>query len=239
MSRIIKNNSPIQGRAVGRSAALNIANFAEQAQRMIIEAQAQATQVATQAHAAAREIHTQADQRGFAEGFQRGLADGQADGAERSFAESKKNFDKQTAELQKMLKQTVLQLEQAHQEILHEARTELLDLALAIAEKITHVQARGDIEVAKASLGKAIEMVNCAGQVQARVCASQLDQLREYAAGFLGSMEMSDLVKFVPDASLVPGDVVLASRNGEVDARIQTQIDNVVAALTGQEKSAR
>jgi flagellar biosynthesis/type III secretory pathway protein FliH len=74
--------------------------------------------------------------------------------------------------------------------------------------------------------------------VLARVCPAQLDQLAEYGGEFLAEMGMSELVKFVGDAELTPGDVVLVSRNGRVDASIQTQIDNVIAAVTGKPRGA-
>lgn len=233
MSRVIKGNAPLESRPLGRASALNIANFGEQAQKMIIEAQAKASQILVQAGAKAKEMEKLAEQRGYAEGLQRGLSDGQADGSEKAFTEAMKKFQAQTSDLQQMLKQSVLQLEAARHEILQQARQDLLNLSVAIAKKITHFQASGDISAAQANLAKAIEMVGCREQVQAKVCPAQLDQLREYAAEFLAEMNMSELVKFVGDESLAPGDVVLTSRNGEVDARVQTQIDNIVSALIG------
>jgi flagellar assembly protein FliH len=233
MSRVIKNNSSMQATPIGRAGALNVANFSEQAKKLILDAQAKSSQILAQATTKAKEVEKLAEQRGYDTGFARGLADGQADGAEKAFAEAIKRFDQQTAELQKMLKQSVLKLEEARNDILQQARAELLDLALAIAEKVTHLRAEGDIAVAQASLSKAIDMVSCSGQVQAKVCPAQLNELREYAGQFLSEMGMSELVTLVGDESLAPGDVVLVSRQGEVDARVQTQLDNIVAALTG------
>lgn len=238
MSRVIKSDSPMTASPVGRATALNVANFAEQAQKMVLEAQTKASQILAQATAKARQVEQAAAERGYAEGFQKGLIDGQADGAERAFSEAAAGFTRQTADLQAMLKKTILQLEADRGEILQQAREELLDLALEIASKVTHVQAAGDVAVAQAQLAKAVEMVSCQGQIQARVCPAQLQQLQEYAGQFLDEMGLTDLVKFVPDEQLAAGDVVLASRNGEVDARIETQLNNVLAALTGRAREA-
>ena len=145
-------------------------------------------------------------------------------------------FNQQTDQLRTMLQQSVEKIDQARDEILRQARGDLLELSLAIAEKIVHTQTRADITVAKASLAKAIEMVSCASKVQARVCPDQLEQLQEYAGEFLADMGQSDSVSFFGDPSLSPGDVVLQSAGGQVDARVQTQIDKIVGALTGRTK---
>ncbi len=223
---------------LGPAGALNVANFAEQAKKMLVDAKIQAQGTLARAATEAEQIRSQAGQRGHAEGFRRGQADGQADGAEKAFAEAMTRFQEQTNELQALLKRTVDELIGAREQLLQEAQTELLELAVAIAEKVTGVQARTNISAAKAGLAKAIETINCSGQIQVKVCPEQLDELTEYAGEFLATMGMSDGVSFVPDASLAAGDVVLATRHGQVDGRIQTQIDNIVEALTGTEREA-
>lgn len=239
MTRVIKNNSPLDGvRTVGRAAALNVANFAEQAQKLVLDAQAKAAQTLQNATARARELEQQASERGYAEGFAKGRADGQADGAEKAFAEATAGFQKQTASLQQLLRQAIQGLEAARADLLLQARSDLLNLSIAIAEKVTGVQAAGQLQVAQASLGKALDMLAEASQVQVRVCARQVGQLREYAAGLADELSLGEAVRLVPDETLQPGDVVVTTRSGEIDARIQTQLDNVVSALTGQEGPA-
>ncbi len=223
---------------VGRSAALNIVNFGEQAQRLILEAQAQATHILSQAQAQAQRLQAQAAEKGYAEGFRQGQADGQADGAEKAFEQAREGFSQQTAELQKLLRQAVLELDSAREELYLHARQEVLGLALEIAARITRRQAEGDTEVAQANLVRALDLIACGQQVQARVCPAQLDQLREYAGELLEAMGLSQTVELVADASLQPGDVVMATRQGQIDARIETQIRNVVSAMTGREEPA-
>ena len=236
---------------MGRIAALNVANFAEQADKMVREARARASEVlalanfqADQAISSAQAKEVEAEQRGHDEGFRRGYAEGQtkgqadgaADGAERAFNEAMETFNQQTDQLRILLQQSVEKIDLAREEILQQARGDLLELSLTIAEKIVHTQTRGDIAVAKASLAKAIEMVSCSSKVQARVCPDQLEQLQAYAGEFLADMGRSDSVAFIGDRSLSPGDVVLQSAGGQVDARVQTQIDKVVGAVTGRTK---
>jgi flagellar assembly protein FliH len=252
MNRVIKQDGSARAAPVGRLAALNVANFAEQAQRMILEARAQATEMLdrarekaalvaaetqVQAEVLRRQAHDQGLAAGSEEGYAKGLAQGQADGAEKAFQEAMSLFNRQTEDLRKLLSQSVSRLDEAREQVLRQARADLLELSLTIAERITGVRARGDIETAQTNLAKAIEMVACRSQVQIRVCPAQLNQLTEYAKGFLEGMGMSESTSFLADESLAPGDVVLQSRNGQVDARVQTQLSNIIKAITGREEA--
>jgi flagellar assembly protein FliH len=247
MNRVIKQDGSRQAAAFGRVAALNVANFAEQAQRMILEARTQGTeildrarekaaQIAVQTEQQAQQIRREAHEQGLAEGskegYAKGLSQGQADGAEKAFHEAMSMFSRQTDDLRKLFLESVGRLDEQREQILRQARADLLELALTIARRITAARSQ-DIETAKANVAKAIEMVACNSQVQMHVCPSQLDQLTEYSKEFLEELGMSQSVSFVGDATLSPGDVLLQSRNGQVDARVQTQLDNIIKALTG------
>jgi flagellar assembly protein FliH len=253
MNRVIKQDGSARAAPVGRVAALNVANFAEQAQRMILDARAQATEMlerarekaaqvaaeaAQQAGTLGREAHEQGLAAGKQEGYAKGLAQGQADGAERAFQEAMSLFSRQTEDLRKLLSESVRRLDEARDQVLRQARADLLELALTIAERITGARARGDVQTAQTNLAKAIEMVACRSQVQIRVCPGQLDQLAEYAKSFLEELGMSESASFLADETLSPGDIVLQSRNGQVDARVQTQLDNIIKAITGREEAA-
>ncbi len=236
MSPVIKCDGSMASPAVGKMAALNIVNFSDQAAKIVTDARRQADAIMAAGVADAEQIAEQARVEGYSKGQAQGLIDGQADGAEKAFVEAHANFATQTEQLQTLLRGAIEQLDQAREHLLMQGRQELLDFALTIARKVTHVEASGDIATARANLAGALEMAGCAGKIQAKVCPDQLDQLREYAAEFMDEMGLSSMVAFVPDPDLGPGDVVLKTRNGEVDARIETQLDNVIYAITGQTK---
>ncbi|MFW6154685.1 MAG: FliH/SctL family protein [Planctomycetota bacterium] len=230
---VIKNDNTKGGRVMGKLAALNIANFTDQAQRVLLKAGEEADALLADARRQAEQLREEARAAGYAEGHAQGLADGQADGAEQAFAKAMETFDQQTASLRDVLREMIDQLGAARETLLVDARAELLDLACRIAEKVTHVRA-GDIEAARGNLAAALEMANCASTIQAKVCPQQLDQLREYAAEFVEGMGLSAVLTLVADPRLTPGDVVLQTPQGEVDARIRTQLDDLVRVLTGR-----
>ncbi len=234
---LIKNDSTDKGHAVGKLAALNIANFTDQAQRLLLKAREEADAILADARRQAERIAEQARTAGYAEGHAQGLADGQADGAEQAFAKAMETFDVQTAALRDVLREMVDRLADTREQLLIEARAELLELAIQIAAKITHARA-GDLDAVRGNLAAALEMANCAQKIQAKVCPQQLDQLREYAGEFVEAMGLSAVLTFVADPELSPGDVVLQTPRGEVDARIETQLDDLVRVLTGRDDDA-
>ena len=253
MTRVIKNSSN-QSAGMGRVAALNFVNFAAEAEKIVATARAEAartvaearrhaeqttSQAIIQAEEDRKEAHQQGYDKGFAEGQAKGLAEGQADGAERAFNEAMEMFREQTEQMQTALIGAIKGVDESRDDILRQAREDLLELSLTIAEKVTLVRARGDIEVAKASLVRAIEMVSSASRIQVRLCSGQIEQLREYAGQFLTDLGLSDAVQFLPDEQLQPGDVVIQTPAGEIDGRVETQIDNIIAAVTGRSKEQR
>ncbi len=142
-------------------AALNVANFAEQAVRMVLDARQQATeildrarekadQVLAEAKTAAEQLRQQAQDQGLAagkqEGYSKGLSQGQADGAEKAFNDAMALFNKQTEDLRKLLSESIRRLDESREEVLRQARADLLELALTIAERVT---ARGPAAISK------------------------------------------------------------------------------------------
>ncbi|GAG22388.1 unnamed protein product, partial [marine sediment metagenome] len=149
MARVIKDPNTKHFGGMGGLAALNIANFAEQSKRMVVNAQNEAARILArvkaeveQMEADAAEAAAQAEQGAYEQGAKRGYAaghaDGLADGAERAFNESLGTFTAQTAHLQNMLTRSIEQLDTARQDVLQQARDELLDLSLTVAERITY-----------------------------------------------------------------------------------------------------
>jgi len=245
MTRIIKDIEGGQASGVGRLAALNIADFATQAARtvekarrtaeaLIADAEQQARRIAAEAAEAAEAARQAAHDEGYRLGRQTGEADGRADGAQKAFEEAEALFGQQSQSLQTTLTRALDEIAAVREDICAQARTDLLDLALAIADKVCGTRAATDIETARANLAKAVELVADASRLTVSVAPEQLDQLGQFAPDLLERLGCDATVQWVGDESLSPGDVMVRTAGGEVDARVRTQIDNVVAGLTGR-----
>ena len=245
MTRVIKNTDGGEVAGMGRLAALNVADFAAQAARtvhkarqradtMVAEATERAGRIDAEAAEAAGAARQAAHDEGYRAGRAAGEADGRADGAQKAFEEAMALFAQQSESLQATLTRTLDEISAVREDICAQARADLLDLSLAIADKVAGVRAAADIETAQANLTKAVERVAEASRLTVSAAPEQLDQLGQFAPDLFERLGRDPTVQWVADETLSAGDVVVRTAGGEVDGRVKTQIDNVVAALTGR-----
>ncbi|NLW85688.1 MAG: hypothetical protein GXY38_02320 [Planctomycetes bacterium] len=232
MKRVIKMQDA--GEMLGDAAVpLELADVAAEARDIISRARSAAQKIVNDAQEQARQIQQLAadDARsaGFAKGREEGFAQGLAAGRKEIEAELKT----QSVELTQLAGRILGELAGAREELLREASGELLNLAIDIARKVVGTVAIRDISAARANLAKALELADPAGQVVVRVNPRQLEQLSLRLDGLTESLCVRGTVKLVADERIAPGGVKLGTRQGEIDATIDTQIRNVVEALVG------
>ena len=232
MPRIVKAD-PAHQRDPELTAPLHLDDVAAEAKRMIRYAQRQADRIVAMAREEAETARLADDQAGYSEGLARGRREGYAEGRQAGLQEAQQQFRTQADELLALLKQIVSQLEDARREILQSGRTELLELAVALARKIVGVVAVRDIEAARINLAKVLEARGAAGEITLKVNPGQLRSLREYCKELDEGMGRESPVQLEADERVGPGGVKLQTPGGEIDATIETQLDNVVSALLG------
>jgi flagellar biosynthesis/type III secretory pathway protein FliH len=118
--------------------------------------------------------------------------------------------------------------------MLQEARGEMLEFAIELARKIVGRVAECDPRAAQANLGKALELAVAGGGVTVLVSPAQLEMLQGHAAELVEVLRLRGRVNLRGDETVGRGGVRLLSRQGEIDATIRTQLDNVVEALCGE-----
>jgi len=227
MTRIIK--------AAERQAdvvALDLGDLTAEAREELLAARKEAARVAAEAHAAAEAAERQASENGYRDGFDRGRAEGLAEGERLGREEAHRRFREELGELADLARRISEELTEARDRMVDAARAEMLEMAVAIAEKIVGRVAVVDLEAAKANLRKALERVHGPGEIVVRVNPDQLYALREHGAKLATAFAAGE-VRMVADEAVAPGGVRVALRQGEVDATVETQFARVVAELLG------
>ena len=237
MTQIIKKDNATD-QPLAQSAVLNLPDFAAEARSIILDARKEAARIAAEARIKAEAASGQAEQRGYDEGHARGLSDGYADGRRQSLAEAKESHAAEFDELSRMVSQVVAELSGARADTLDRAGGDILDLATALAEKIVGRVAATDIQAAKTNLTKVLELAGGLGEIRVLVNAGQLAQLREHFTELVGALGINKDIRLVADGRISPGGARLISRHGQIDATIETQLANVVAALLGRGDAA-
>lgn len=232
--RIIKADDPDQC-ASAKADVLNLSDFAAEARGIVLDARKDAARIVSEARAKSESVRRQARQQGYAEGFARGQADGHTDGLQQARVEAGRTYAAQYAEVLDLVRRTGTELAHARGGILHDGAGQVLDLAVLLAEKIVTIVAVEDIDAARANLAKVLEMAHGGGQIVVNVNPDQLSALQKDFSELAEALGLGGTVQLAADRRVSPGGVVLGSRNGVIDATIETQLANIARGLLGRD----
>ena len=158
-----------------------------------------------------------------AEGRERGIQEGFAQGQAAAREEFSQRLARECDEILARVAQSVEQTTAFRLRIRQQMEEDLVQLAIAVARRILHRELQVDPEallgVVKAAVGKigAREILRC------RVCAQDAPILERHFAG----LHLAARVELVADAGLPRGSVIVDTTRGQMDASIETQLDEI------------
>lgn len=187
------------------------------------EAQSEQEQILAKAQEDAAAVQEQARQQGYAEG----LETGRRDGAEQIRAEQQQILiDANTRAEQTMTianEEKVTYLQQAEQDV--------AAIALQIVEKILPQHFIDVPQVILPLARKALLKIKDQNEVVLHVAPISYDMLLMARSELQSVLEGNAVLEIKSDESLGAGDCVLESPNGNVDAKLTTQLEQVKKAL--------
>lgn len=196
----------------------------DQANELLRNAQEQAERIVEQAKMAAEaevvRIHQQAAEEGYAKGY--------ADGQERGRKEAAESIN---AVAQQTIGETQDFLERAAQKrdaAIDSLRDELLDVAVAVAEKVIHVSLKSSEEIIKRMISSATEKLKRREWVQIYVADADIKG-RSLADPALAATlsSLSNHVKIVPMRDAETGTCIVEMPDEIIDASASTQLENI------------
>jgi flagellar assembly protein FliH len=104
-----------------------------------------------------------------------------------------------------------------------DAEREVVKLSLAIARRILNRELATDPEALEGVVHAALSKLQNRDVWQVRVCA----QAAEITNAFLDRAGLTDTVKVLADAALHPGDLLIETPSGELDASVNTQLHEI------------
>ena len=184
---------------------MDLADLEHCAVEIISHARQDAARILADAKSAAQRetlhIREQARQAGHQEGLQTGLAEGRKQGHDEALA----SVAAQLKDLSSRWSQTLDLLHQHMPEHVADARMDLVQLALAIARRVTLL-----------------------------VHPGEADALEIYLPDLLAKLRSIEEVELTLDDTVSPGGCVARFGTGQIDARIETQLDRIAAELLDQ-----
>ena len=213
------------------SIVMDLSDLEQEAGQIVARAKAQAERLVAEAREQAEReavvIHEEARAAGQAEGLAAGLAEGEKTGHDAALANTAAILNDLTARWSQAL------------EILHQhmpahaadARTDLVRLAMAIATRVTHQEALRNKLVAEAVVADAMVLAAHSRTVSLRVNPDEEATLATYLPVLLAKIRTTASVELVGDPAVSPGGVLTEFGAGQIDARLETQLERIADQL--------
>jgi flagellar assembly protein FliH len=177
-----------------------------------------ASEAGASAAASIEEIEQQAYCRGFADGERGGFEKGEQAGREAAAGE--------WAGLQASVQRLLAELEGLRRRTCREMEGELVDLALAVARKITRQELSIHPQAVAAALREALDKVAHADRITVRMHPDDLQRLAVLGPSPAGDAA-SGRTRFEADPSVTPGGFRVETDLGDVDGRLEQQIQAI------------
>jgi flagellar assembly protein FliH len=232
MARVIKAGVDAPD-GPGPSAVLKLTDFMAEAKAVVLEARKEAARIVIEAAAKAEQITTAAADRGYQEGFARGQNDGYADGQRVGSRQGLETSAEAATEALSVARRIAEELAARREELCEQARRELLEFALAVAERIVGRVAARDVSAAQGNLVKALEMAGFARSITVKVNPAQLAALGEHCRQAVEALAIQGRVELVADETVRPGGVKVPTGGGQIDATVEGQFAHIVETLLG------
>jgi len=156
--------------------------------------------------------------------YERGLSDGIRKGRE-----LEKNETLQTLQAMSVI---VKEMSALKKNALENLEGEIVQLSLAVAEKVIHLEATTNPEVIRGVLKEAIKNIGDRENMKIRVHPQDFHFMMEIKNDFLQSFDGIRNVIFAEDESIQRGGAIIETVCGEVDARLDQQYNEIKAAMT-------
>jgi flagellar assembly protein FliH len=199
-----------------------------QARAKLNQAQAQAEAMLDDAQSRSLSIEEDARAAGQARGMAAGREEGRAEGR----AQVLQDY----ADELKLAAQTFLraakEIEASREVLQSEALGEVVQLAIAIAQRVTKRQGLIDPQVLRANLRDAMKMVVRGSAVRIAVHPTQRAALVDALPQLKIDWPTMEHVAVVDDESISPGGCRVSTNHGQIDADLQSQLDRIAAELS-------
>lgn len=164
----------------------------------------------------ARELAQQIEQEAHREGLAKGRA------------EALDEMRRRLEPLEALLREACRRVASAHQAVMTNVEGELIDLALAVAERVLRSELRTRREAVVPVIRAALEAAGSRKIMGIRVSPGEYELLAEHRDEFVGSLESARLIA---DPAISDGGCVVEIEAGLIDARLESQLQEAARLL--------
>ena len=155
----------------------------------------------------------------YAEGLRRGTAAGEA------------RFRESVAEASEALKTAAEAMRESRDRFLDSLEPQVVDLALAIAERVLARESLTDRELVRSTARRALTELSSRESVVVRVNPVDLEVMRNHKVNLLEEFGEIQSLIVQADESIGPGGCLVETDQMQVDARLDAQLKTIMDAL--------
>ena len=130
-----------------------------------------------------------------------------------------------------LLKSAANELHAAIDQLRDDALGDVVELAMAIAQRVTKRAALIDPNVLAENLREAMKLVVRTSGIRIAVHPQQVDVLKQHLVQLQSESPALATAEIVPDETVTPGGCRVSTSHGRIDADIQTQLDRLAERL--------
>jgi len=221
----------LKGSDASRKAAspvvLRFPDIEAEAASILDRARAEAEEILRRARVEAEAIRRRAYDEGFALGKAEGMEAGREEGKRAALEEAREKFTREQAALVGALQGALAAFESQKRTMLAEFERDVVALAAAIAAKVCKVAVEIDGECLRRNLSEALRLVSDRTAVEIHLNPADVEAARKFGMELLASSE-GQRPRFMADGSVDRGGVLVKTASGEIDARIETQLNRIL-----------
>ncbi len=235
MSTVIKAGEAV--RIVKRLSTVDLADHLAEARAVVAEARQRASQIISDAEAQAARMLDESRESGHEEGYQQGYNAGTRAGHQAAYEESIKRFETEQGDVVTSMERAIAEIDAVKEDLKIAAEKDLLDFAVMLAKKLTFAIGRLHPESVVGNLKRALRLVESNTDLTIHVHPDQISSIETFVGSVLKRAGASRVLNIVPDESITPGGCKVDGDRASVDATLDTQVEEIVSLLLGENQS--
>lgn len=212
-------------------APFSMADIEKQARAILLRARQKAEAILIDAQREGEGIKRDARAEGLAAGFEVGREAGSEEGRKLGLEQALNESREQLARVVSALSSAAVELDARRRELESKVLGEVIGLAVKIAGRIAKRQGRLDPSVVLANVAESLKLVVSTQSLRIAIHPTQRSVLDAAMPRLKLKWPVLQHVELVEDEEIAPGGCRLFTRQGEIDADLDQQLDRIAADL--------
>ena len=200
-----------------------ILNAEKEAKEIVDSAYSESQENLNQAHEKAKEIYEDSKTKGYTDGYELGKENGYSEGYEKGYKEGKEDSEKLIIEALNIKDDYI----QQKNKLLKDTEEDLIELVIAIYEKVLHKAVEEDEELIVSLVLKGIDNLEISEKLTIIVSEEDYKAVEKSRNIILAKASLINELDIRVNSDMKKGDCILETTKGSVDVSIKDQLDEV------------